>query len=128
MRPPTRLFAWRVSRKPQAFDRAEGGAVLVWLAILIPVLLGLGTLAVDMSRLFSLQTQLQNAADALALSGAAELNSSSTSITRSTNAINNLVVNNQRFGANGIGQVAVSSIRFLQTLPASDATAIPKFT
>lgn len=124
MRPPTRLFAWRVSRKPQAFDRAEGGAVLVWLAILIPVLLGLGTLAVDMSRLFSLQTQLQNAADALALSGAAELNSSSTSITRSTNAINNLVVNNQRFGANGIGQVAVSSIRFLQALPASDATAI----
>lgn len=124
MRPRTRLFAWRVSRKHKPFSRAKDGAVLAWLAILVPVLLGLGTLAVDMSRLFSLQTQLQNAADALALSGAAELNGSSSSITRSTNAINNLVVNNQRFGANGIGQVSVSTIRFMQTLPASDATAI----
>ncbi|MBI3438415.1 MAG: pilus assembly protein [Proteobacteria bacterium] len=124
MRRLTRLFASRVSRQPQAFYRSERGAVLTWLAILVPILLGLGTLAVDMSRLFSLQTQLQNAADALALSGAAELNGSSTSITRSTNAINNLVVNNQRFGASGIGQVSVLSIRFMQTLPVSDATAI----
>ncbi|MBS0383936.1 MAG: pilus assembly protein [Proteobacteria bacterium] len=120
-----RPSARRASRdRSGAFARAESGAVLAWLAILVPVLLGLGTLAVDLSRLFSLQTQLQNAADALALAGAAELNGANTSIARSTSAINNLVVNNQRFGANGPAQVAVSSIRFLQSLPASDAIAI----
>lgn len=120
-----RHLARRASRDQSgSFARAESGAVLAWLAILVPILLGLGTLAVDMSRLFSLQTQLQNAADALALAGAAELNGANTAITRSTNAVNNLVVNNQRFGANGAGQVAVSSIRFLQSLPGSDATAI----
>ena len=120
-----RLPARRLSRdRPSSFARAEGGAVLAWLAVLVPILMGLGTLAVDLSRLFSLQTQMQNAADALALEGAAELNGASTSITRSTNAINTLAANRQRFGAGGPGPVAVSTIRFLQSLPASDETAI----
>ncbi len=125
MKHPAGLLLWRALRSDAAaFAEASRGAVLAWLAILVPVLLGLGTLAVDLSRLFSLQTELQNAADALALAGAAELNGANTSITRSTNAINNLVVNNQHFGAGGPAQVAVSSIRFMATLPASDATAI----
>jgi hypothetical protein len=68
----------------------------------------------------SLQSQLQNGADALALAGAAELDQKSDSITRSTNAINNLVTNSSLYH----GNVQVSGTRFLRSLPASDHTPI----
>ncbi len=51
----------------------QRGAVLVFLAIGIALLIGVAALAVDLGRLFVLHTQMQNAVDAAALAAATEL-------------------------------------------------------
>ena len=45
-----------------------------YVAVMLPVLVGFALLALDGSRRMSLQTQMQAAADSLALAGARELN------------------------------------------------------
>ena len=59
-----------VLRRPQK----EKGAVMVMVAILLLPLFGLAALAVDVLNLFLIRGELQNAADAAALAGAACLN------------------------------------------------------
>lgn len=51
----------------------QKGAVLVYTAIGIIVLVGIAALALDLGRFFVLRTQMQNAVDAAALAGGAEL-------------------------------------------------------
>jgi Flp pilus assembly protein TadG len=95
------------------------GVILPYVAITLGVLIGLSALALDGSRLMSVQTQLQNGADALALAGAAELDRRPDSIIRAKAAIQDLI-KNPISGAE-IGQIAeATSIDFLQSLPASD--------
>lgn len=95
------------------------GAILPYVAIMLIAIIGLAALAIDGSRLMSVQTQLQNAADALALAGAAELDRRPDSINRAQAAVNGLIAN-PVIGA-GIRQVAqVSGIDFLQSLPPTD--------
>lgn len=50
--------------------RGQRGAVLIWFALLLPVLLGFMALAIDLARLNLTRVELQNAADAAALAGA----------------------------------------------------------
>ncbi|HEY7382236.1 MAG TPA: TadE family protein [Beijerinckiaceae bacterium] len=101
------------------------GAIVMPLALLLPVLFGVSLLVIDGGRYFSLQTSLQAGADALALAGAAELDARPDSITRANRAIDNLVANDQRFG-DGTASISrdLISVRFLTSLPASDAAAI----
>jgi Flp pilus assembly protein TadG len=95
------------------------GTVLPYVAMMLAVIIGLAALAIDGSRLMSVQTQLQNAADALALAAAAELDRRPDSIIRAEAAIRGLIANPVT-GA-GIEQVAeVSSVDFLRSLPPSD--------
>jgi hypothetical protein len=54
--------------------RDEEGVILPYVTVLSVVVVGVSVLALDGARYESLQTQLQNGADALALAGAAELN------------------------------------------------------
>src|SRR6516165_4079653 len=95
------------------------GVILPYVAIMLGVIIGLSALALDGGRLMSIQTQLQDGADALALAGAAELDRRPDSIIRARAAIQDLV-KNPISGAE-IGQTAeVTSIDFLQSLPVSD--------
>jgi Flp pilus assembly protein TadG len=95
------------------------GAVLPYVAIMLIAIIGLAALAIDGSRLMSVQTQLQNAADALALAGAAELDRKPDSIIRARAAIDNLITN--PVAGAGVGQIAqVSNVEFLQSLPVSE--------
>ena len=95
------------------------GTVLPYVAMMLAVIIGLAALAIDGSRLMSVQTQLQNAGDALALAGAAELDRRPDSIIRAEAAIRGLIANPVT-GA-GIEQVAeVSRVDFLRSLPPSD--------
>jgi len=95
------------------------GVVLPYVAMTLAVVIATAALALDGSRLMSVQSQLQNGADALALAGAAELDRRPDSIIRADAAIRNLLSNPVN-GA-GVGQVArVSSIEFLSSLPADD--------
>jgi Flp pilus assembly protein TadG len=54
--------------------RDTSGLMAPYVAVMLPALIGFSTLAVDASRYMSLQTQMQAAADSLALAGARELN------------------------------------------------------
>ena len=93
------------------------GTVLPYVAMMLAVIIGLAALAIDGSRLMSVQTQLQNAGDALALAGAAELDRRPDSIIRAEAAIRGLIANPVT-GA-GIEQVAeVSRVEFLRSIAA----------
>jgi hypothetical protein len=97
--------------------------VLPYVAITLAVIIGLAALALDGSRLMTMQTQAQGAADALALAGAAELDRRPDSVNRARAAIQDLL--NNPVSAAGNGQTAkVSGIEFLQSLPASDDSPI----
>ncbi|HEX4913078.1 MAG TPA: pilus assembly protein TadG-related protein, partial [Vicinamibacterales bacterium] len=50
--------------------RDESGAALIYVSIALTVFMGFAALVIDGSRLFTLDTELQSAADALALAGA----------------------------------------------------------
>ena len=99
------------------------GVVLPYVAVLLSVIIGLSALALDGSRLMTIQAQLQNGADALALAGAAELDRRPDSMIRAEAAIRDLIAN--PVAAAGINQVAeVSNIQFLSSLPAEDGLPI----
>src|SRR3712207_9463632 len=87
-----------LSRIARRFRRETRGAIILPLALALPVLFGVGMLAIDGGRYFNLQTSLQSGADALALAAAAELDGKSDSIVRANRAIDTLVTNDQRFG------------------------------
>lgn len=57
-------------RTPEA--RSEHGAIMVWFALIIVVLLAIGALAIDLGYAYTVKRQLATAADAAALAGAQE--------------------------------------------------------
>src|ERR1700722_1679339 len=62
------------ARRALALWRDTDGLMVPYVAVMLPVLVGFALLALDGSRRMSLQTQMQAAADSLALAGARELN------------------------------------------------------
>lgn len=108
-------------RSPIAKD--DAGVAAVYVAIVAAALIGAAGLAIDGGRLMSMHSQLQAAADAFALAGAAELDRHPDAITRAQRAISTLVTNRQTVDAGG-SDVTVASVRFLSTLPATDSVAI----
>lgn len=63
--------------KPLSHRTRQGGAVAIIVALSIAVLIGFGGLALDSGQLFVSKTELQNAADACALSASAALTGAS---------------------------------------------------
>ncbi|MFZ2493794.1 MAG: pilus assembly protein TadG-related protein, partial [Thermoanaerobaculia bacterium] len=105
-----------------SFAKDQSGAVLPMVTVSLITLIGFATLAVDLSRLMDLQTQLQKAADAFAIAGAAELDGGADAITRADAAIDALMAgqNSSVWG----GVVTVSSRTYHATLPATDDLAM----
>ena len=108
------------------FVRDTSGAFAVWAALGTPLILGSAAFSVDASRLYNMEHDLQSGADALARAGAAELDGRGDSLDRAQRAIQRLVRNEQRFSVGGRADVRVApgGVRFLHTLPASDADAV----
>ena len=122
--------------------RDARGAVAVYVAIVAPVLFGVGALTLDIGRLITLHTELQAAADAAAIAGARELNRLPDARAKAREAAAQAVKNFQTFstdssdgkevvvniqdcsvfGANP--PLGAACIRFLATLPADDDIAI----
>ena len=65
------FLPWR--RSVRDFSSDQSGSFVVWFAFGLIAIVGMGALAVDMSRLYVLETQLQGAADAAALAAIDEL-------------------------------------------------------
>src|SRR5258708_8636797 len=103
----------------RAFGRDTSGMILPYVTIMLVAIVGLAVLALDGARYMSLQTQLQSAADALALAGAAELDHFADAETRAVNAINNLTNNSTLLGTSGSKRRAVAGIQFYIDLPPS---------
>ena len=65
---------YRLAQRVYALWGDTNGLMAPYVAVMLPVLVGFALLALDASRRMSLQTQMQAAADSLALAGARELN------------------------------------------------------
>src|SRR5215831_13598389 len=73
-----------VLKRGGASGRRERGAVIIWLALFLLVLIGFGSLSVDVAKLAATRTQLQNAADAAALAGASAVDPETGNIIQAT--------------------------------------------
>jgi Flp pilus assembly protein TadG len=100
------------------------GVILPYVTIMLVAVIGVALLALDGARYMSLQTQLQNGADALALAGAAELDRLPDSETRAVDAINRLLTNSTLFGSGSDQNVQVVNIAFYSQLPANDSSSV----
>jgi hypothetical protein len=130
-----------IEQSVKAFLRDTDGIILPYVTVMLVVIVGVSVLALDGSRYLSLQTQLQNGADALALAGAAELDRTPTGIERANKAIgfrcaansstcqpieggHGLVSNWSLFGSGPDRNVRVAGIKFLRSLPVRDSDPI----
>jgi hypothetical protein len=117
---------WPVFKKGTRFARTfwndTSGVILPYVTVMLVVIVGLSVLALDGARFMSLQTQLQNGADALALAGAAELDRLPDAERRARTAIQRLLTNSTLFSSGASRTIAVSNIKFYSRLPANDAS------
>ena len=121
---PNLPISHKIRRGTRLFWNDTRGVILPYVTIMLVVVVGVAVLALDGARFMSLQTQLQNGADALALAGAAELDRLPDSETRAINAINRLLTNATLFGTDTDRDVRVAGIAFYSRLPPSDASPI----
>jgi hypothetical protein len=78
-----------LARRVSAVWRDTDGLMVPYVAVMLPVLVGFALLALDGARRMSLQTQMQAAADSLALAGARELNKQAGAESRAISAMAN---------------------------------------
>jgi Putative Flp pilus-assembly TadE/G-like len=79
----------RLAQRASAWWGDTDGLMAPYVAVMLPVLVGFALLALDASRRMSLQTQMQAAADSLALAGARELNKEAGAESRAISAMVN---------------------------------------
>ncbi len=114
--------------------RDRRGTVAIYVAISMPMLLGIGALSIDLGRLMSVNTDLQSAADAAAMAGAKELDQTTGSRDRARATAAGAVANLQTFATGG-ADVTIDTtdcadppvapcIRFLKELPNTDDAPI----
>src|SRR6516164_5051786 len=135
------MVAAKIAQSIKAFWGDTGGVILPYVTVMLVVIIGVSVLALDGSRYMSLQTQLQNGADALALAGAAELDRTPTAIERATKAIgfrceansptcqpiegrHGLITNPSFFGGGSDRNVRIAGVKFLRSLPVRDSDPI----
>jgi Flp pilus assembly protein TadG len=104
----------------KTFWNDTSGIILPYVTLMLIVIVGMAVLAIDGARFMSLQTQLQNGADALALAGAAELDRLPDAEDRAVNAIRSLLTNSNLFGAGPAKNVQVTGVQFFGQLPETD--------
>ena len=90
----------------------------------VVAIVGVALLALDGARYMSLQTQLQNGADALALAGAAELDRLPDAEKRAVDAITHLITNPTVFGSERDRNVEVANITFYSQIPPNDSAPL----
>jgi Flp pilus assembly protein TadG len=98
--------------------RDQQGAALIYVTVMLGAMFGFAALAIDFGRLATTHTQARAAAEAAALAAASQLDGTPDAITRATNAAQATpLVQNQQDLAQSPGNIAISSLRFLNGLP-----------
>jgi Flp pilus assembly pilin Flp len=99
-----------VKRSGSSFWRNETGATAALYALALPALVAVAGIAFDYSRVASMDTELQNAADQAALAAATQLDRQAGAIARGRSAATGLLASNEtRFANDGEG-TAVSDL------------------
>jgi Flp pilus assembly protein TadG len=115
-------FPERLARRALALWGDTNGLMAPYVAVMLPVLVGFALLALDASRRMSLQTQMQAAADSLALAGARELNKQPGAESRAMSAMANAYAAtksaNTIFGV-GSSPVLTYTVAFYSSLSAA---------
>ncbi len=113
-------------RKTLKTSKEQDGVVLFMVAAGMVVFLGIAGLAFDLGRLYNVKTELQNAMDAAALAGAAELDGTSSGISEAVNsavaATNKYNFNNQPVAVTA-SDVTFSAVRDSGYVSAAAASA-----
>lgn len=109
------------SAQPKRQRRDERGSIIIMTAIFMLLLFLMLGLCIDVSRIYMIRAELQNAADAAALSAARELNSGDTGIDAAVARATN-IINSQGFEKFG---VTIQTVEFSTSPdgPFIDATA-----
>jgi hypothetical protein len=114
----------RLARRALALWRDTDGLMVPYVAVMLPVLVGFALLALDASRRMSLQTQMQAAADSLALAGARELNKQPGAEARAVSAMANAHAatesSNTLFGVGSSPTLNYTFVFYSSLLAASD--------
>jgi Flp pilus assembly protein TadG len=110
----------KITRFVGTFRSDTNGVILPYVTLMLVVIVGMAVLALDGARFMTLQTQLQNGADALALAGAAELDRLPDAEDRATHAIRSLLANSSLFEGGSNKRVQIDAIQFFSRLPATD--------
>jgi hypothetical protein len=122
--PAIKRLVASVVRSVNAFWNDTSGLMLPYVTLMLTVLVGFGLLALDGARFMSLQTQMQAAADALALAGARELDTHSgaqaRAISAMANAYGSATVPNTLSGM-GTAPTLTYTYTFYKSLPAASA-------
>ena len=101
-----------ITRDINARRKGEQGSVIIMTAISMLFLLLLVGLCIDVSRIYMVRAELQNAADAAALTAAKELNGGMDGIDDAVTQAN-AIVNTQGFNKVGVG---IASVKFAVSL------------
>jgi hypothetical protein len=105
----------------------QQGAVIITVALMLLVLLGYMSFALDFSRLFIVKSELQTALDSCALAAAQELDAQPTALVRATNAglsagnLNNVAFQSSTW--DGQGKLTAANITFRNAT--YDLTTVP---
>ncbi len=94
--------------RPGPLWRDPRGTIAVYVAITAPVLLGIGALTLDLTRIMGVNTALQSAADAASLAGARELDRFPGARDRAKATAKDAVANLQPFATGG-AEVTIST-------------------
>ena len=113
-------------RRAQSCDRRseERGSIIITTAIFMLLLFLMLGFAIDVSRIFMVREELQNAADAAALTAARELNGGTGGIDNAVNQATNVIANNK--GQKTKTNVTITTVEFAANLnddPYLSATA-----
>ena len=104
----------------------DRGALLVFWAVSIAVILGIVAMSFDFGRMAATQSELQSYADSVALAAAGELDGQPDAITRANSAAANLISDTQTFGSGAkiLSGNASYSLSFYSILPNSDLSSV----
>ncbi len=90
-----------MARLGRNFLKNEVGAIAPLYALSLTALIAVGGIAFDYSRMASMDTELQNAADQAALAAASQLDGTEDATMRAENAARQMVLNQTRFSNDG---------------------------
>lgn len=108
--------------KARALARDVRGSVALYIALGTMVFLPVGAIAIELSSLMALHTEVQQAAEAAALAGAKELDFTDAGLTAAEDAAKNAVTNFQNLAADAGNVVEIDTVQFLWALPPAGQT------